>query len=146
MNAPHAPQVLSVPALERSRLAQRLRRVLRGEVRFDAFSRGRYATDASIYQVDPIGVVVPSDEADVIAHVKAHLAGNGAHLIALELGWNLRHTDLAQHQIGNPIWGDNIATAKKGARGERFANHGTSSLAVAVGVSPPGGPARRAGT
>ena len=69
MNAPHAPQVLSVPALERSRLAQRLRRVLRGEVRFDAFSRGRYATDASIYQVDPIGVVVPSDEADVIATI-----------------------------------------------------------------------------
>ena len=69
MNAPHAPQVLTVPALERSRLAQRLRRVLRGEVRFDAFSRGRYATDASIYQVDPIGVVVPSDEADVIAAI-----------------------------------------------------------------------------
>ena len=69
MNAPHAPQVMTVPALERSRLAQRLRRVLRGEVRFDAFSRGRYATDASIYQVDPIGVVIPSDEADVIAAI-----------------------------------------------------------------------------
>ncbi|MCX7275164.1 MAG: FAD-binding protein [Burkholderiales bacterium] len=69
MNAPVAPQVLAVPALERSRLAQRLRRVLRGEVRFDAFSRGRYATDASIYQVDPVGVVVPADEADVCAAI-----------------------------------------------------------------------------
>ncbi|MEB2353274.1 MAG: FAD-binding protein [Burkholderiaceae bacterium] len=55
---------------ERARLAQRLRRVLRGEVLFDAFSRGRYATDASIYQVDPVGVVVPADEADVIAAIE----------------------------------------------------------------------------
>jgi FAD/FMN-containing dehydrogenase/Fe-S oxidoreductase len=40
-------------------LAARLRRELTGEVLFDAWSRGRYATDASIYQVDPLGVVVP---------------------------------------------------------------------------------------
>ncbi|RPH66991.1 MAG: FAD-binding oxidoreductase [Burkholderiales bacterium] len=57
-------------APERSRLAQRLRRVLRGDVLFDAFSRGRYATDASIYQVDPVGVVVPADEADAIAAIE----------------------------------------------------------------------------
>jgi len=38
---------------------------LRGEVLFDGASRGRYATDASIYQIEPIGVVVPHDEADV---------------------------------------------------------------------------------
>jgi FAD/FMN-containing dehydrogenase/Fe-S oxidoreductase len=31
-------------------------------VLFDAFSRGRYATDASIYQVDPVGVVIPRTE------------------------------------------------------------------------------------
>src|SRR5205085_1168051 len=40
-------------------LAQRLAREVDGEVLFDAASRGRYATDASIYQVMPIGVVVP---------------------------------------------------------------------------------------
>jgi len=34
-------------------------------VLFDDFSRGRYATDASIYQVMPIGVVVPETEDDV---------------------------------------------------------------------------------
>jgi hypothetical protein len=33
-------------------------------VLFDNASRGRYATDASIYQIMPIGVVVPRDEAD----------------------------------------------------------------------------------
>ena len=40
-------------------LAARLAREVDGEVRFDAATRGRYATDASIYQVTPIGVVVP---------------------------------------------------------------------------------------
>jgi len=44
---------------ERSPLARRLAREIDGEVLFDAASRGRYATDASIYQVTPIGVVVP---------------------------------------------------------------------------------------
>ncbi len=48
-------------------LAQRFRKAVRGEVLFDAFSRGRYATDASIYQVMPLGVVVPRDQADVEA-------------------------------------------------------------------------------
>src|SRR5690606_13137333 len=67
MNAPTSARALRVAPLERSRLAQRLRRVLRGDVLFDAFSRGRYATDASIYQVDPVGVVVPADETDVVA-------------------------------------------------------------------------------
>ncbi len=42
--------------------AQRLRREVDGEVLFDAASRGRYATDASIYQIEPIGVVVPRTE------------------------------------------------------------------------------------
>jgi FAD/FMN-containing dehydrogenase/Fe-S oxidoreductase len=42
----------------------RLRRELRGEVSFDAFSRGRYATDASFYQIEPVGVAVPRDRAD----------------------------------------------------------------------------------
>src|SRR3954468_15414227 len=48
-------------------LEARLRQALRGEVLFDAFSRGRYGTDASIYQIEPLGVVVPRDEADVEA-------------------------------------------------------------------------------
>ncbi len=67
MNAPTSAQALRNPSPDRSRLAQRLRRVLRGEVFFDAASRGRYATDASIYQVDPVGVVVPRDMVDVQA-------------------------------------------------------------------------------
>jgi FAD/FMN-containing dehydrogenase/Fe-S oxidoreductase len=43
-----------MPGLER-----RLKAELSGEVRFDRYTRGRYATDASHYQVTPIGVVMP---------------------------------------------------------------------------------------
>src|SRR5271166_68014 len=43
-----------VPGLER-----RLKKQLLGDVAFDAFTRGRYATDASHYQMMPIGVVAP---------------------------------------------------------------------------------------
>ncbi|WP_366655458.1 FAD-linked oxidase C-terminal domain-containing protein [Fodinicurvata sp. EGI_FJ10296] len=48
-------------------VARRLARETRAEVRFDAFSRGRYATDASIYQVEPMGVVLPRHAADLEA-------------------------------------------------------------------------------
>ena len=44
---------------ENSALAVRLAREITGDVFFDAFNRGRYATDASFYQIMPLGVVVP---------------------------------------------------------------------------------------
>ena len=49
------------------RLAARLREKLEGEVLFDRFSRGRYSTDASHYQIEPLGVVVPKTDDDVRA-------------------------------------------------------------------------------
>ncbi|WP_407119750.1 FAD-binding and (Fe-S)-binding domain-containing protein [Bradyrhizobium sp. STM 3561] len=42
-----------------SSLERRLRAEMTGDVLFDRFSRGRYATDASFYQIMPAGVVVP---------------------------------------------------------------------------------------
>src|SRR4051794_12794756 len=50
-----------MPGLERRLNTERV-----GEVLFDRFSRGRYATDASHYQIMPLGVVVPRtiDEAN----------------------------------------------------------------------------------
>ena len=42
-----------------SKLAQKLADNIEGEVLFDRFSRGLYSTDASIYQIEPIGIVVP---------------------------------------------------------------------------------------
>ena len=46
-------------------LAARLRREIEGEVLFDPADRGRYSTDASIYQIEPIGVVIPRTTEDV---------------------------------------------------------------------------------
>src|ERR1700687_464332 len=43
-----------MPGLER-----RLKAELSGDVQFDRFTRGRYATDASHYQITPVGVVAP---------------------------------------------------------------------------------------
>ncbi len=57
MNAPFAT----------SPLAARLQRETEGEVLFSPADRGRYATDASIYQITPIGVLVPKTIADVQA-------------------------------------------------------------------------------
>jgi FAD/FMN-containing dehydrogenase/Fe-S oxidoreductase len=48
---------MSKPGLPR--LEARLRSNITGDVLFDAFNRGRYATDASFYQIMPTGVVVP---------------------------------------------------------------------------------------
>ena len=46
---------------------ERLAREVEGEVLTDAFSRGRYATDASFYQIVPEAVVVPRRHDDVAA-------------------------------------------------------------------------------
>lgn len=54
-----------MPNASISHLERRLRSQLRGEAYFDSFSRGRYATDASVYQMMPIGVVLPRDLDDI---------------------------------------------------------------------------------
>ena len=48
-----------LPGLERRLKAEQV-----GEVRFDAFNRGRYSTDASHYQIMPLGVVTPRTMAE----------------------------------------------------------------------------------
>jgi FAD/FMN-containing dehydrogenase/Fe-S oxidoreductase len=48
-----------------------LERTVAGEVRFDRLSRALYSTDASVYQIVPLGVVLPRTEADVVAVIKA---------------------------------------------------------------------------
>ena len=53
-----------LPGLER-----RLRRELTGDVLFNRFDRGRYATDASFYQIVPLGVVVPRTVEEALAAI-----------------------------------------------------------------------------
>ena len=50
-----------------SELEHALRRAVEGDVRFDRYSRLLYSTDASMYQVEPIGVVIPRHADDVQA-------------------------------------------------------------------------------
>ncbi len=56
--------------LEAADLARELRAHAQGDVLFDRASRGRYATDASIYQIDPIGVFVPAREQDALTALR----------------------------------------------------------------------------
>ncbi len=51
-------------------LEQKLSDTLAGEVRFDLYSKALYSTDASLYQIQPIGVVIPKDKQDVIKTVQ----------------------------------------------------------------------------
>ena len=63
--APGTPMTERRPRIGDLSLAARLRRELEGEVLFDPVSRGLYSTDASIYQIEPVGVVVPRTVQDV---------------------------------------------------------------------------------
>ena len=60
----HSELAQEMPAPHLASLQARLRREIEGDVLFDADDRGRYATDASIYQIEPLGVVVPRTAAD----------------------------------------------------------------------------------
>ena len=47
-----------------------LERQIEGEVRFDTVSRALYSTDASVYQITPLGVAVPRSREDIIRIVR----------------------------------------------------------------------------
>ena len=57
-------------ASRRSQLAEELKRAVAGEVRFDRYARQMYSTDASIYKMTPLGVVLPRDADDVSAVIE----------------------------------------------------------------------------
>ncbi len=69
-----------VPGLER-----RLKAHLLGDVAFDAFTRGRYATDASHYQIMPLGVVAPRSVKEA-EHALAIAREEGASVLARGAG------------------------------------------------------------
>ena len=70
MNTQSATAAGRIRASERGDLEQMLRPRVSGEVRFDPFSRVLYSTDASIYQMEPVGVVIPRSADDVLAVVE----------------------------------------------------------------------------
>ena len=91
MNAPLIP--VRFARAGRSALAARLRKELDAEVMFDAASRGRYSTDASIYQLQPIGVVVPRSEE----------AARAAIAIAVEEGIPILPRGAGSSQCGQAV-------------------------------------------
>lgn len=70
MNAPASNQILLHPKSSQNELLTRLRQAVEGDVLFDQGSRGRYSTDASIYQIEPVGVLIPKTENDVQAAIE----------------------------------------------------------------------------
>lgn len=78
-------------------LTQDLRRLVAGEVRFDRMTRTLYSTDASIYQIEPLGVVIPKTYEDVIAVVET---ANRYSIPVLPRGGG---TSLAGQTVGKAI-------------------------------------------
>lgn len=57
-------------AADPARLAAALSSAVEGEVRFDRISQALYSTDASVYQILPLGVVIPKSREDVLHTVR----------------------------------------------------------------------------
>jgi FAD/FMN-containing dehydrogenase/Fe-S oxidoreductase len=80
--------------VQRNTLARHLRKHISGEVRFDGESRKLYSTDASIYQIEPFGVVIPRTVDDLVAtvqiaaemHVPIIARGGGSSLSGQSIG------------------------------------------------------------
>lgn len=56
---------MPIDPTQRERMRDDLRGIVRGDVLFDELSRALYATDASIFEVEPLGAVAPLDEEDL---------------------------------------------------------------------------------
>jgi FAD/FMN-containing dehydrogenase/Fe-S oxidoreductase len=74
-----------------------LKKRIEGEIRFDRYSRLLYSTDASIYQIEPIGVVIPRHKGDVQAAVEV---ANKLGVTLLPRGGG---TSLAGQAVGHSI-------------------------------------------
>ena len=74
-----------------------LKKRVEGDIRFDKYSRLLYSTDASIYQIEPIGVVVPRHKGDVQAVIEI---ANRLGVSVLPRGGG---TSLAGQTVGHSI-------------------------------------------
>ncbi|HSP69095.1 MAG TPA: FAD-binding protein, partial [Bryobacteraceae bacterium] len=63
-------EVPSEPAVDADALRTELESQVQGEVRFDTITRALYSTDASVYLIRPLGVVIPKNREDVIRIVQ----------------------------------------------------------------------------
>jgi FAD/FMN-containing dehydrogenase/Fe-S oxidoreductase len=135
----------------RERIHDDLKGFLKGEILFDDLSRALYSTDASIFQIQPLGVVVPRDEEDLqglVRYAAEHQLplvprGAGTGLAGESLGSGLI-VDLSRHfrGMGEPQ-GDTIRVqpgvvhrdlnARLARAGRRFAPDLTSGVHCTIG-------------
>ncbi len=88
----------------RARIYDDLRGVVEGELYFEPLDRAPYAIDASLYEIDPLGVVVPRSEHDVVNvlryagenRISVHVRGAGTDTGGGSLGAGLV-VDLSRH-------------------------------------------------
>ena len=73
---------------EHSALCADLEKVVEGDVRFDAASRGLYTSDASNYRQVPVGVIMPRDADDVVRAVNV-CRGHGVPVLGRGGGTSL---------------------------------------------------------
>ncbi|HVS39480.1 MAG TPA: FAD-binding protein, partial [Gemmataceae bacterium] len=73
---------------QRERVHDDLKGIVKGELLFDDLSRALYSTDASLFEIEPLGVVVPRDEDDLRALVR-YAGENQATLTARGAGSGL---------------------------------------------------------
>jgi FAD/FMN-containing dehydrogenase/Fe-S oxidoreductase len=105
-------------------LERKLARALKGDVRFDAFTRGRYATDASIYQIMPVGVVFPKDADDLEAILT----------IAREDGVSVIPRGAGTSQNGQPIGAGIVVDFSRHFSGIRSYDPAARTITVAPGM------------
>ena len=85
-------------------LSQQIEDQIEGEVRFDAYSRVLYSTDASVWQIEPIGAVIPRHHGDVAAllglcarHEVPVLPRGGATSLSGQTVGHAVHIDFAKY-------------------------------------------------
>ena len=90
-----------------SDLSQQIDRTIEGEVRFDRYSRVLYSTDASVWQIEPIGAVIPKHHGDVRSllqicarHQVPVLPRGGATSLSGQTVGHAVHIDFAKYMNG----------------------------------------------
>jgi FAD/FMN-containing dehydrogenase/Fe-S oxidoreductase len=122
MDTSARPLVFHRPAA--SELEMRLASAVRGEVWFDRASRGRYSTDASIYQIEPLGVLIPQSHDDVRV----------AFDICRELGAPILPRGAGSSQCGQTVGAALVIDHSKHLNGVVAFDAGTRTVTVEPGI------------
>ena len=96
---------MSINENQIQRIAKEIQGQVKGKVLFDEFSRGRYSTDSSLYQIKPVGAVLPVDTNDVLQimeysqkhHIPLLARGGGSSQCGQTVGESIV-LDYSKHQ------------------------------------------------